>query len=178
MADALFPTPAGNTPLPPVRLTSAQEDLCRRLDELYAPYGLEVQPSNMLRGAIFASRTECRRNPDWRAQAAHSLREILYPILRSRSGPGRDTVHIPDDKRTVFERYGSALLDQRILDAIGNVYNRSSNMAHHNNLSASDSGFEQILVAFENFMGQALTRQLDLHREIDQMLRGGPPSET
>ena len=60
----------------------------------------------------------------------------------------------------------------------GNVYNRSSNMAHHNNLSASDSGFEQILVDFENFMGQALTRQLDLHREIDQMLRGGPPSET
>ena len=79
-------TPVGDTPLPPARLTSEQEDLCSRLDELYQPYDLHVRPSEMFRGAVFASRAECRNNPDWIAQAAHSLREILYPILRASRG--------------------------------------------------------------------------------------------
>lgn len=178
MTEEPLQTPVGSTSLTPVRLTPAQDDLCRRLDELYAPYGLDVQASNMFRGAIFASRTECRSNPDWIAQAAHSLREILDPIMRTRPGRGRDTVLIPGDKRTVFERYGSALLDQLLLDAIGNVYNRSSDLAHHNSPSISNLVFEQILADFENCVGQALTRQLDLHREIDQLLSGGPPSAT
>lgn len=85
-------TPSGDTPLPPVRLTPQQEDLCRRLDELYQPYDLHVRPSDMFRGAVFASRAECRNNSDWIAQAAHSLREILAPILRSRPGPGTRSV--------------------------------------------------------------------------------------
>ena len=168
-------TPIGDTPLPPVRLTQEQEELCSRLDDLYQPYNLHVRPSDMFRGAVFASRAECRNNPDWIAQAAHSLREILAPILRSRPGPKTGLVCIPDDMREAFERYGSASVDSRLMEDVGRVYSHLSDVAHHNRISAKISDFEQILADFERSMGRALTRQLDLHSEIDEFLRGGPP---
>ena len=168
-------TPIGETLLPPVPLRPEQEALCRRLDELYQPYNLHVKPSDMFRGAVSASRAECRKNPDWIAQAAHSLREVLDPILRSRRGPGSDTVYITDDSRTVFERYGSATVAPSVLDEVGRVYNRLSDAAHHNRNATTRPDYEQLLADFERSMGRALTRQLDLHSEIDEFLRGGPP---
>ena len=176
MADELLPGPAGESPLPPVQLTLVQEELCRRLDDLYAPYDLHVRPSDVFRGAIFASRAECRNNPDWIAQAAHSLREILDPILRSRRGPGTGTVYIPDDKSTVFERYGSATVDSGLMEKVGRVYNRLSDAAHHNRTSSTVSDFEQLIDDFEESMGQALTRQTDLHNAFDRIL-GDDPSQ-
>ncbi len=175
MADELLPQLTGEGSLPPVRLTPEQEELCRRMDELYAPYDLHVRPSNMFRGAVFASRTECRSNPDWIAQATHSLREILDPILRSRRGPGSGTVYIPDDMSEVFERYGSASIDSLLRAEVGRVYNRLSDAAHHNRNATALPDYEQLLIDFERCMGQALTRQLDLHSEIEEFLLGGPP---
>ncbi len=170
MADALLPIPAGNTPLPPVRLTPDQENLCRRLDELYDPYRSEVKlPSEMFRGAIFASRAECLNNTDWIAQAAHSLREILYPLW----SPKHKSV--PDRKEEVFQRYGAALFDETLTVEVGRVYGRLTNLAHHDSPSSAKTDFEDILADFEVSMGQALTRQLDLHREFDQFLREDPP---
>lgn len=176
MADELLQQPLGNAPLPPVRLTPEQEDLCRRMDELYAPYSLHVRPSDLFRGAIFASRAECRGNPDWIAQATHSLREILDPVLRSRLGPGTGTLHIPEDKRDVFQRYGSVSVDI-VLDQVGRAYNRLSDAAHHKSNFSTSSDFELLLTDFERSMGQALIRQLDLHNEIDTFLGSGPPQE-
>ena len=168
-------TPLGDTPLPPVPLRPEQEALCRRLDELYQPYNLHVRPSDMFRGAVFASRAECRNNLDWIAQAAHSLREILDPILRSRRGPGSGTVYIPDDMSEVFERYGSASMDSLLRDEVGRVYNRLSDAAHHNRNATTLPDFDQLLIDFERCMRQALTRQLDLHSEIEEIVLGGPP---
>lgn len=175
MADKLLTQPNGEDPLSPVRLTPEQEDLCRRMDELYAPYNLHVRPSDMFRGALFASREECRSNPDWIAQAAHSLREVLDPILRSRRGPGTGTVYIPDDRITVFERYGSATVAPSVMSEVGRVYNRLSDAAHHNRNATKRPEYEHLLIDFERCMRQALTRQLDLHSEIDEFLRVGPP---
>ena len=176
MADELLPSPTGDFPLPPVPLTPEQDDLCRRMDELYALYNLHVKPSDMFRGALFASRGECRSNPDWIAQAAHSLREVLDPILRSRRGPGTGTVFIPDDRRTVFEKYGSATVDPRVLDEVGRVYNRLSDVAHHNRNLSTISDLNQLIDDFERSMGQALTRQTDLHDAFDRIL-GEDPSQ-
>ena len=169
MADEPSPAPTGDAPLSPIRLTLEQEELCRRMDELYDPYNLHVRPSTMFRGAVFASRAECRNNPDWIAQAAHSLREILYPIW----SPGHK--EISDRKRTVFENYGSVSVDDRIIDAVGSVYGRLTNLAHHERTASTSSDFDQLLVEFERAMGQALTRQLDIHREIDEISSSGPP---
>lgn len=171
MTEEPLQTPVSSTSLAPVRLTPAQEDLCRRLDELFDPYRSDVKlPSDMFRGAIFARRAECRNNPDWIAQAAHSLREILYPLW----SPGHDSV--PDRKEEVFQRYGSALFDDTLKSEVGRVYGRLNNLAHHKYVSVTSAEFESLLADFEVSMGQALTRQLDLHREIDQLIGGGPPS--
>lgn len=169
MADELQPQSTGEGTLPPVRLTPEQEDLCRRLDELYDPYNLHVRPSTMFRGAVFASRAECRSNPDWVAQAAHSLREILYPIWSPKHK------EIADKKKTVFENYGSVSVDDRSIGAVGSVYGRLTKLTHHDRTASARSDFEQLLAEFERAMGQALTRQLDLHREIDDLVSSGPP---
>ncbi len=169
MADELLPQWTGEGSLPPVRLTPEQEELCRRLDELYDPYSLHVRPSNRFRGAVFASRAECQSNPDWIAQAAHSLREILYPIWSP------EYKEIVDKKKTVFEKYGSVSVDDRSIGAVGSVYGRLSDLAHHVRDASTRSDYEQLLVEFEMAMRQALTRQLDLHREIDELVSSGPP---
>ena len=171
MANELLPQLTGEGSLPPVRLTPEQEELCRRLDELYDPYNLHVRPSNMFRGAVFASRAECRSNPDWIAQAAHSLREILYPIWSP------EHKEIADKKRTVFENYGSVTVDDRSIEAVGSVYGRLNKLAHHDRAASASSDYEQLLVEFERAMGQALTRQLDLHNEIDELVSSGPPQQ-
>ena len=66
-----------DTPSSLVRLTPEQEELCRRMDELHALNQLQTKPSDMYRGALSVIRDE--NNPDRIAQAALSLREILYP---------------------------------------------------------------------------------------------------
>ncbi len=167
-------TPISDPTLSPVRLTAEQEDLCRRLDELYQPYNLHVRPSDMFRGAISA-RAECRNNPDSISQAAHSLREILTPILRSRPGPGIGSAHIPDGMREAFERYGAASVDSGLMEDVGRVYSHLCDVAHHSRISITVSDFDQILADFERSMGRALTRQLDIHREFDVILSSGPP---
>lgn len=169
MADELLPQLTGEGALPPVRLTPEQEELCRRMDELYDPYNLHVRPSNMFRGAVFASRAECRSNPDWIAQAAHSLREILYPIWSP------EHKEIADKKRTVFENYGSVSVDERLIDAVGSLYGKLTNLAHHDRSASTSSDYEQLLYEFERTMGQVLTRQLDIHRKFDKLLSSGPP---
>ena len=161
--------PGGDTPLQPVSLAPEQVDLCRRLDELYQPNNLHVRPSDLFRGAVFAIREECRSNPDQIAQAAHSLREILYPIW----SPKHKGIAVT--KKTVFENYGSVSIDDRLINAVGNVYGRLTKLAHHDPTATTSSDFEQLLAEFERVMGQALTRQLDLHREIDELVRSGPP---
>ena len=161
--------PVGDNPLQPSRLAPEQEALCRRLDELYQPYNLNVRPSDLFRGAVFAIREECRSNPDRIAQAAHSLREILYPIWSPKYK------EIADNKKTVFKNYGSVSIEDRLITAVGNVYGRLTKLAHHDRTASISSDFEQLLAEFERSMGLVLTRQLDLHKEIDELVSSGPP---
>ena len=80
MPDETIPQPIGQEPQPVLVLTARQEELCRRLNDLHAYHGLRTRPSDMFQGAVFVARIEARGNPDWIAQAANSLREILYPF--------------------------------------------------------------------------------------------------
>ena len=157
MADELLPPPIGENPLPPSSLSPEQQELCERLDELHNQCKLEVKPSDMFRGAIFAIRTECQSNPDRIAQAAHSLREILYPF---------------DNKGKAFEKYGSVHADQTSIQDIGTVYGHLTKLAHHN--ASADLGFQNLLARFVHVMLHALTRQIDVHEKIDQILSGDP----
>lgn len=165
MADELESSrlPSGTRP---ISLTPAQEELCRRLDELYDLYGLEPRPSAMFRGALFAIR-ENQNNPDGLAQAAHSLREILYPFWSKR-------ITTVPYKKDAFERFGSVFADD-IEENIGSIYGTLSDLAHHGikrNLDFSNykiSDFESLRNEFETSMRWALTRQIDVHNQIDKL---------
>ena len=165
MPDELLPTPTGTTSLPPPSLSPEQKELCERLDELYDQYGLEVNPSDMFRGAMFAIKSECRSNPDRIAQAAHSLREILYPFWSGR------VKKVPDKKEEVLKKYGSVHIDKAFIDKVGRVYNQLNDLAHHRSTSTN---FEQVIANFVRVMLHALTRQIDVHKEIDQILGRDP----
>ena len=170
MTEEPLQTSVGSTSLTPVRLTPEQEDLCKRMDELHALDQLQAKPSDMFRGAL--SVIEDKNNPDRIAQAAHSLREILYPIM---SGGVRESLGA---RERPFERYGSVFLNV----GLGRIYGRLTDLAHHGvtsakldflNFSASD--FENLMKDFETTMQRALIRPLDVHRTIDQFLSGDPP---
>ena len=96
----------GNNALPPVRLTDGQENLCRRLDEWHERGGLKIKPSDMFRGAVFAIREECKSNPDRIAQAANSLREILYPFLSIQ------VKQVSSKRMDAFKNFGSVTVDK------------------------------------------------------------------
>ena len=169
MADELESSrlPSGTRP---ISLTPAQEKLCRQLDELYDLYGLEPRPSAMFRGALFAIE-ESRRNlnPDWLAQAAHSLREILHPFW------GPKIKAVPDRKKNALKKFGSVFADD-IEKNIGSIYGTLSDLAHHGvdapRLDFSNYTlpmFENLIAHFETSMQRALTRQIDVHNQIDKL---------
>jgi len=69
---------------PPVPLISGQERVAGYIDGLNVHLkAYAVKPSSFLEGAAFVCGPSRRNNSDWKAQAAHSLREIGYMF----SGP-------------------------------------------------------------------------------------------
>ena len=156
-----------NSPLQPVSLTPEQKELCKRLDALYGPYAkFKASASEMFQGALVAM-DRSDGNPDWVAQAAHSLREIIYPLWSRRS------TAVPDKKAKAFENYGSVNVNQAVTSEIGRIYNKLSDLAHHS-LEMSKHDFQKLLAGFETIMLRALTRQIDLHKKIDAFVSSRP----
>src|SRR5216683_5860935 len=157
-------------------LTEKQRWLCGRLDELYkAANRTRGVPSDMFRSALYVMQPAQRsRNPDWMAQSAHSLRELLYPFFKSNAEVGR---------RDALSRYGVAGDADALSKAIAVHYSFMTSVAHHEweqaaknpivkTLPVSDSNdraplFEAALSAFEDVLFRTLQRQLDVHAEID-----------
>lgn len=159
MTDESLPPPTGTTPLPPPSLSPEQQELCKTLDEWHEQYeSLKVKPSKTFEGAIFAIRPECGSNPDRIAQAAHSLREIIYPFWSPQ------VKSVSDKKGNALKKYGSVFVDE---EAVGRAYNQLNDLAHHRSASTN---FEQVIANFVRVMRHVLTRQVDVHKEIDQIL--------
>jgi hypothetical protein len=142
-----------------------RKDLAERLDELFSMNGRAEKPSNWLNGAAFASQDQLRANPDWVSQAAHSLREILYPLLSPELGGGRDSL------RVSLKNYGAAQDLDTSLDKMGRMYGKLCDIAHHGKRieEVEEKNFETLLASFEGVMADALERQFDVHEEIDKL---------
>jgi hypothetical protein len=163
-------------------LTEKQRWLCGRLDELYkAANRTRGVPSDMFRSALYVMQPVQRgRNPDWMAQSAHSLRELLYPFFKSKAEVGR---------RDVLSRYGVAGDADALSKAIAVHYSFMTSVAHHEWEQAAKNSivktlpvlngndrallFEAALSAFEDVLFRALQRQLDVHAEIDAFVSEG-----
>ena len=158
--------PVGEVSLTPISLTASQEELCRRLDELHATNGLHVKPpSEMFRGAVFASRSELNDNPDWIAQAANSLRGIIYPF-------GHEGI---PNANEALRQYGSV---RQFTQEAGQIYGHLTALAHHGVARGYDAtyyanftrpDFQQLLADFERVMLEVLAQALDVHAAIDDI---------
>ena len=168
MDNQQLPQSIGVSILPPSSPTPSQEELCRRLDELHTQHRLKTKPSDMFRGAVFATKAELRANPDWVSQAAHSLREILYPFGAVEG--------VPNQKKAL-EAFGSVRTDGKLTSEVGRIYGSFSELAHHGNCRGNSIDFttfkpvdfEKLLADFERVMLDVLARQVDVHNEIDEL---------
>ncbi len=63
-------------------LDQKRREISRHLDNLNAVehFCAEVQPSQLYEGALSAMQAGNRKNKDWMAQSAHSLRELFYGV--------------------------------------------------------------------------------------------------
>ncbi len=154
--------------LPPIKLTTQQEGLCRRLEALNQRTIQGQELSKMLKGAIFASRGESRSNPDWMAQSAHSLREILYQFKSKK----------PNIKwEDAFSIFGSVTAeDEKFKEIVGRVYNKITEVAHHQ-LDLSIEEYEELIEEYERVLLWALDRQVNIHDQIDKFLSENKPGK-
>ena len=157
----------------PAPLDSYQIELCKRMDELHAIFHLHAKPSDMFSGLISA--IENQDNPDRIAQAAHSLREILYPFWSSSS-----KVKLLPCKTRAFENFGSIISDgdlEIIEKELDRIFDNLSHLAHHGIVPANHSyslDIEERRIRFERVMERALTRQAEVYNEIDMVLISSP----
>lgn len=181
MDESVAPSHQNKEPEQPVVLSEKQKELCKRLDDLHGEYGaLKALPSDMFKGALFLLQKESSKNPDWMAQAAHSLREVLYPI-QSDKVPA-----VPGNGETAFKNFGSVRIKQELLREVQRVYGLLSDLAHHgcNSQSGVDisdftkNEFESLLSDFEHAMLAILDRQIDIHEQLDGLLTQGPPGQS
>jgi hypothetical protein len=155
-----------------------KEELCKRLDALYQASGMQLKlsPSSFFNGALYALRY--KENPDWMAQVAHSLREILY-LFKGSGG-----------WHNVLISYGSTYDKNRIGQDVGTYNNFITAIAHHRFETAEASPlvggtkdkpvtitaeiFESIVLRFGKVLFAVLRRQIETHLEIDNILAKGP----
>lgn len=176
MEDKALPKSVGESILSPAQLSNKQKELCRRLDDLHDCYDLKAKPSDMLRGAVFVSQKKLRSNQDWIAQAANSLREILYPFY------SRKVKGVTTNKKKILEKYGSVRASDELIEKMGKMWGVLNGLTHHgsvenNNVDFTtfiDSDFEKLLGEFEKVLIDVLSRQLDIHKEIDDILATVP----
>jgi len=154
-----------------------QDELCNRLDVFYRSSGIQLrsEPSSFFRGALYSMRH--KENPDWMAQVAHSLREILYQFKNRWSD--------------AFVSYGSTYDSDRIKPDVNAYYRFICDVAHHKMEKAETSSvvdgrrdkpvsitpelFESVVLRFGKVLFAVLRRQIETHKEIDEILLQGPP---
>lgn len=177
MKDENLPQPTGDEISEPIYFPRKNE-VCRRLDDFYKSTRVQKKalPSSMFLGALYVMQKESKENnPDWMSQAAHSLREIFYKLGL--------------DYTSAFKDYGSIYDEDIGIQKFGQYKNLIVNIAHHNLEEASKSPlvggskgaplkitpeiFERIILQFGDIIFAALRRQVDAHREIDEILKTG-----
>jgi hypothetical protein len=176
MQNVIVPEFKEPSKLSPINLTPQQKELCRRLETLNQKTIKGQDLSKMLIGALFAIREECRSNPDWIAQSAHSFREILYPFFRNDKKAKRvkkvKNVNVFD----AFKYYGSATTEEETFQqSLKTVYGNITEVAHHQLISVEN--YEKLIEDFQRVLLWALARQVDVHNQIDEFFSESKPEK-
>jgi len=176
----------GDTTLPPVDLGPEVVDLCNKIDSFYSNYPKQHKgrkTSDLIKGAFYAARPECRSNPDWMSQAAHSLREILYPLV-SKKISQTNLINLAL-KYSNDENLKDKIKNEEFINTFQRLdvlYKKFSDIAHHGIelkcfsekefKSLSDKKFEDLLYEFIVILKKSLTlQQIFIHEIINVILQ-------
>lgn len=159
-----------------VKLTPKQEELCRKFEDLHQWAGLTRQtqqatPTEMFKGALYLHQRGRGDSPDWIAQAAHSLREMLYPF-RSRSG-GQKVV-----PKCKFKFYQRLMKKSPVASRMRNLWSRLNVFAHHYRRKQLPKNIEQefegLFAEFQLVTHQISSASTEMYEILDPILSGGP----
>lgn len=167
------------------KLTPDQAQLCLELDDFHRESCLLTQadgtprrtPTEMFRGALFALEAGRRENnPDWIAQAAHSLREVVYPLHSqpSRKRKGINPEFVRGELTSFLEE------EKDLKQDFDPMYEALCDFAHHH-LEAdfglhTQAEFGRLLAEFERVMTLVLARRSAEQNQVDRDTVGaGPP---
>ena len=152
----------------PLVLTERQKWLCSHLDTLnrIETFCRFSAPSDLFTGALYLTQSSVKSaNPDWMAQAAHSLREIMYGVGQIKNPPSRFISIL----RILFRRDGNTKTRRERIEDILKIYQEEkkaaelaqifndlhfifTNIAHHfqDTVKRDDVRKKMIRVGFSN----------------------------
>jgi hypothetical protein len=162
----------------PIGLTSKQKEICRRLDGFYVSihaFKPNIMPSEIYVGALYVISTRNFGNFDWMAQAAHSLRELLYSFyLEYKRKEDKDK----KKKKYLIEK--NFIFTEELFDKVNSCYCKITDIAHHFTdplnytkheiLHFNEAAFLELVEEYENLLYHLLTQPIDAFVEIDNML--------
>lgn len=179
-----YPVSYGHLLLPPVIPNLEVTKLCRLLDDFYKTYSSQHKrqtASDLLKGAFYAARPECRSNPDWMSQAASSARDVLYPLFSPEVGK--------NNLIKLFSKYaidkGSGANNKEFIETftiLDDIYKKLTDLAHHGTnlgvfskeqfLEFSEKDFEKLLEEFVLNLKKAFSlQQIYVHTVIESLLQ-------
>ncbi len=165
--------------LPPIKLNPELSEICDLLDSFYQDYPIKhkrQKASDLIRGAFYATRPECKSNPDWMSQSANSARDLLYPLLSQQN-------------RSLIKLFKEYAVNQNInnnfeitFSNLDIFYKKLTDITHHGtNLSGftSESEFTEfteddymdLLKSFSLILKNAFSyQQLYVHNLVDLII--------
>lgn len=166
-----------HNPVPSVEPSHEQRKLCHALEDLHrwgmasfdASGSPRTKPTEMFEGALFAAQETCGENPDWIAQAAHSLREILYPFLTR--NPHRTLV--PEGKWQLYRSFlDKSSAGGRLMD----LWIELNRFAHHRltDVTFTRDGFSRLLAEFQDAVRDAEPEWPKMYAGLDAFIRKRP----
>lgn len=172
----------GDFVLPPVVPGPEVVDLCKRIDSFYRNYPKQhkkQKPSDLIKGAFYAVRAECRTNPDWMGQAANSARDVLYPLFTE--GASNNNLIKLFKKYATNQNNKSKISNKEFIKTFNDldkIYKQLSDLTHHGTglkgfsekqfSDFSESDFENLLKDFTFVLRRAFTlQQIYIHTIID-----------
>ncbi|MDO8569833.1 MAG: hypothetical protein Q7R89_03650 [bacterium] len=131
----------------PLILSEKQKWLCSHLDALNSieNFCQNVAPSSLFIGALYLVQSKNRKtNPDWMAQAAHSLREILYGVGQVRQprnklilawqvflGKGENSLTRRERIKNLLKVYQEEQRASELARILNDLHFIFTNIAHH-----------------------------------------------
>lgn len=175
-----------NLVLPPVVPGAEVNDLCNKVDDFYKSYPHQhkkQKASDLIQGAFYAMRPECRSNTDWMSQAANSARDVLYPLLGTKTG-SQNLIRI-FNKYAVDKNNRDKAKNQDFVSTfttLDRIYKRLSDVTHHGTdpkgfsskeyEDFSEKDFEKLISDFTKILLKALSlQQIFTHTVIDLLIQ-------